>query len=345
MTDDTNTDDSIDPASYWMEVKQQLDDGASDDPVRAANLADDFAYSLAKAYVSGDTSRTTIDSLLGAFARNTNDIKKSTLEGKFEDSKGVVQRNAKRSPDADEDDGDPAPGADSNLGPIDHFLNDKLSKLVKYVPSDKSADARYVWQFRSPDIRVETTNEHLAINSFQEEIHVAAGSEHAVSGPHDLDCHWNVWIMQFIAACHESGSVEARPIDGQRTHAVEDLQNQIENTPATTDIQTAVQQRRPYVESEDADELQVATSVIERVLADYENVSYQDLQVELDEREHRAGNVRSTQVARGQNVRFWRLNRNWLDIEVEPESDEEGGGDGRESAIVPDVARGDAGEN
>lgn len=336
MTDDTNTDDSIDLASIWTEAKQQLDD-SGDDPVVGGELGKEFTHNLAQAYVFEDAPMTTIDPLLTQFARNS-DLKKSTLENEFEEFSREMQ-----SPGSGEDDEDDAPGADSNLGPIDHFLNEKLSKLVKYVPSDKSADARYVWQFRSPDIRVETTNEHLAINSFQEAIHVAAGSEHAVSGPQDLDCNWNVWVMQAIAACHQRGIVEARQIDGERTHAVEDLQNQIENTPATTDLQTAVQQRRPYVESEDADEVEVATSVIERVLADYENVSYEELQVELDEREYRAGNVRSTQVARGQNVRFWRLNRDWLDIEVESESDDEDDADSRESRIAPDVVRGDAG--
>lgn len=321
MTHDDTNHDGTDLASLWQEVKHDLDD-SDGDPFVEGPLADKFTHALAEAVVYNNESMTTIDPLLAAFAKNA-DLKKSTLENKFEEYK---QEMSSPVGSTDEDDDDQS--KDSNvLGPVDRVLNQRLDYITLYDPTDASADAKYKFHFNSPEIEVEFTGDELnAINNFARTFFEQSGSRYSVEGPADLDKDWHVWIQQFISYCHDAGMVEVEPIVGQRTHAVEDLQNAVENTPATKDLLTAVQQQRPYAggkydDEEDEEVVEIPTSIVERVISDHEGIDFNDLQIELDNRGYRAGANRSTQVGRGQNVRLWRLKRDWLDIEIEGEEE------------------------
>lgn len=314
-TNDNTDDSSTDLSTYWGDVTDKLE-AADGDPVQTGLAADAFCDRLAHAVDKGEASTTTADAFLGRFAKVAG-IKKSKVEETYEDKLSDL-----RAPDVDPDDDDDAQG--HNLGPVNFWMQDSLVELIIYDPEDVSVDAKYVWQFEDPDIRVETEREHLAPNTMQEAIFVASGSRYSVSSTENLSQNWTDWVFDFIASCKASGMAETRELDGERSEAVRDLKNQIENTPATLSLTEAVQQYRPHVESEDADKVVVPKPIIERVLSDYENLEYRDLQVELDERDYRARNNTHETVGRGQSVALWHFNRGWLDLEVEiPEEDED----------------------
>jgi hypothetical protein len=314
--DESTDDGSIDLSQYWEDVINQLED-ADGDPVQTGRTADAFCEKLATAVDADDATKTTADAFLGRFAKLAG-IKKSKVEQTYEDKLSDLRKPEEKSDDGDDDD------HSHRLGPLNFFIQDHLSELIIYNPEDVSVDAKYVWQFKDPDIRVETEREHLASNTMQEAIFVASGSQYSADSTESLNENWMTWIMALVARCKSSGMAETQPLDGERSEAVRSLKNQIENTPATMDLHEAVQQYRPHVESEESEEVIVPKPIIERVMSDFENVQYRDLQIELDERDYRARNNSNTTVGRGQTVSLWHFNRDWLDIEVDvPEDDEE----------------------
>lgn len=303
-------------SEIWTETKEQLDDIDSEDPIASGELANEFIPNLAEAVHVGQANRTAAEPLLKQFARNV-DIAKGVLDNKFEDELDRLE---------EEDEGD-LEGDGDDSPPLTELLQHHLEKLVLYVPSDASADTRYNWVFDN-GVEVETESEHRAPDSFAQAYHDASGGRRNARNP-DIDGAWPEYMREFVKHLrnHEDEKVEVVPVEGTRTQVLEDLQNVIETTPATTDLQDASQQMRPFIVSPDADEVQVPSRVIERLLADFEDVSYTDLQIEMDKRGHRAGNVRATQTRQGTNVRLWRLNRDWLDVEVQ-EADTDGGNAG-----------------
>lgn len=326
---ETPTDDpSIDPADLWSATKDQLDD-LDDDPVAAGQLANEFAADLALAVHEGSATETVADPLLKQFARGAG-MKKSKVESQFESELEALE--------AEEDEAKEESGGDDDgealKHSITHLLEFRLKELTIYKPSDASAKPRYSWKFDT-GVEVETETEHQAPNSFCQCYYDASGATKNAGKPDEdvVDGSWTDYIRDLVTRLQDEGEkVRVVPVVGVRTQAVEDLKDTVESKPATTDLQTAAQQYRPYVESEDADVVHVPSAVIERVLANFEDCSYNDLQIELDKRENLAGTVRPTQVGRGTDVRLWQLNREWLDIEVEtPDSDDEdNGGDARD---------------
>jgi len=313
-----NEDGSIDLATLWDVTKQDLDDldSKNPDPVQTGELANDFAQVLAKAVYGGWATDAEADPLMKQFARNAS-MKKSAVEEQFSAAKQTLKKKEERET-AENDDDEPLSET------ITFLLKYRLNELVIYEPSDESVKMRYNWKF-STGVEVETGTEHLGPNSFAQCYHDASGGRLNATVP-NLEGSWPEYIRDYVTTLRDEGEkVRVVPVEGLRTQAVEDLKDAIETKPATTDLRAAAQQYRAYIESTDADVVQVPSGLVERVLSDYEDTSYNDLQIELDKRGHRAGNVRATQVGRGTNVRFWLLNREWLNIEVEePENDEDG---------------------
>ena len=303
-TQDSDDDGGINLSSLWVETKDELD-RIDDDPVKTGELANEFIPTLAEAVHDGDASKTEAEPLIKQFARNAS-IKKSVLDNQFEDELDKLD--------------DPLGQIDQNQDSsetITYILHKDLQHLTIYVPTDASAESRYNWKFRH-GVEFETQSEHLSSDTFCQKYHEATGGKRNAVNPDDLSGNWTDYIREFIKDLRDEGDrVTQVPVEGLRTQAVEDLKNTVENKPATTDIKEAAQQYRPFVVSEDADEVQVPSATIERIIADYDAVDYNDLQIELDKLGHRTGNVRSTQVTRGTNVRFWRLDRDWFDIELE----------------------------
>ncbi|ESP88917.1 hypothetical protein [Candidatus Halobonum tyrrellensis] len=322
MNDTHDHESSIDLPEVWKDAKECLDNAPS--PSAEGQLASEFAESIALAVSEGE-KMTTAESLLGQFARNS-DIAKSTMVKEFEEELEALEAATEE----DEDDGD----GEVLKHSIDTLLESHLDELTIYKPSDASAKPRYSWAFGT-GVRVETETEHLAPDSFCQCYHDASGAERNARTPDDLNGSWTEYVRDLISALQNDGEkVRVVPVEGVRTQAVQDLRDAVEGKPATTDLKTAAQQYRPYVNPDDPSVVQVPSAAIERILANFEDCSYNDLQIELDKREVRAGNVRQTQVARGMNVRFWLLDREWLDVEVEEGEQEtaENGGDSRVEA-------------
>jgi len=311
-----NEDESIDLATLWDVTKRNLDDLDSDnpDPVQTGRLANDFAQVLAKAVYGEWATDAEADPLMKQFARNAS-MKKSAVEEQFTAAKQTLKEKEERKATEDDD--------KVLTRSISFLLNHMLDELVIYEPSDESVKMRYNWKFTN-GVEVETETEHLGPNSFAQCYHDASGGRMNATVP-NLEGSWPEYIRDHVTTLRDEGEkVRVVPVEGLRTQAVEDLKDAIETKPATTDLRAAAQQYRAYIESADADVVQVPSGVVERVLSDYEDTSYNDLQIELDKRGHRAGNVRATQVGRGTNVRFWLLNSEWLNVELEePENDED----------------------
>jgi len=311
-TQDPDDDGGINLADLWSATKDNLD-RIHDDPVKTGELANEFIPKLAEAVHDGGASKTEAEPLIKQFARNAS-IKKSVLDNQFEDEIDKLDESSVVG-----NVGNPS-GPDES---IVHVLNSDLRHLTIYMPTDASAESRYYWEFQH-DVEFETETEHLSTDSFCQKYHEATGGERNVVNPSGLDGSWTDYIRNLIAGLRESDKTSVVPVEGVRTQAVEDLKNTIENKPATTNLKDSAQQYRPFLVAEDADEVQVPSAIIERVISDFDGVDYNDLQIELDKLGHRSGNVRSTQVGPGVNVRLWRLDREWLDIDFE-EGDEEDG--------------------
>jgi len=303
----SKNDDSSDIHTVWVKFKDRLDD-IEDNPAAEGNLAGEFAETLAKAYHNGDADIVVIDRLLGQFARNA-DVKKSKLERTYEsyvDNFASVEEEKD-----DENDSGPV------VIPPDKLLQNHVEKVIKYVPTDASADARYIWVFDTGDT-AETKYQHLATNHFSDEVYNQVGIIVDDSTSDDCELAWRKYVRIFI-----ENHKEERTETGDRTLAVEDLRAEIERRSATSVKDDAAMSSLPWVnEEEDEDILHVPSDLVQRVLVDYDTITARDLQVELDARDVKKGNVKQTSAA-GTLVRFWPLNIDFADVSINGGEDDE----------------------
>ncbi|WP_312910156.1 hypothetical protein [Natronosalvus caseinilyticus] len=304
----SDNDSSSDIHNVWVEFKDRLDN-VEDNPATTGKLASEFARNLATAHVYDGADSVVIDSLLGQFARNAN-VQKGKLEETYETYVETLEAEA----EADKEE-----NADNDgivvISP-DKLLTNHVAKVIKYCPTDASADARYLWVFEDGET-METKRQHLALNSFSDEAHDQLGRIVSDNTSDDCDLPWRTFVKLFIER-HK----EEREEKGDRSYAVEDLRAVIEQRPATTEKDDAAMSSLPWVNEDEDGVLYVPSDIVQRVLIDYDTINARDLQVELDERGVKLGNVKQTSAA-GTLVRFWPLTRNFADVSLEECDDDE----------------------
>ncbi|MDF9748310.1 hypothetical protein [Natrinema salsiterrestre] len=262
-------------------------------------LANNFAVALAECFHAGNTERTTIDALLKSYAGNAT-VKKSTLEETFADTLA----------DLESDVGDEDSGGDESptVIPLDVFLDDHVEKVIKHVPTDASADARYTWVLDTGE-RVETVRQHNALNHFADEIHDVSEYVVARETSDACDLAWYLYVRLFI----RENKVE-REETGERTLAIEDLQADLNRREVMSEIDDAATSRQIYLPDEDADYVWIPNKIIQFIVTDYE-IDMQDLAREMDNRNQRGPRQSEVKDAASTQMRFWQLDRDFADFD------------------------------
>ena len=282
--------ESVDLGEAWKRFQSEKKQAANAPEEVAA--ATELAKECARAVADGG-SEASADSLLKKSSDSVG-TRKSMLQDIYEEELEELKE-------------------DDDIYKLDELLIKKLDRLVVSRITDKNSETTYQWYFSDPDAILETSGEHRDSTLLRNKYFDEAGE--VAKAPSDGAKPWYEWINQFISKqlSNDEGIAEVQKTTGERTLAVNDIQQLLQSLEATTDLEDAVSYNLLYLKEEDADTILVENSIIERVLSDHDAVNFRALNAEMDARGNLKGTAKQTSTSSISNITMWRIDRDWVE--------------------------------
>ena len=300
--DNEEGNESVDLTEAWTRFQSEVAQAANTPEEVAA--AEELAKECARAVADGG-SEATADSLLKESSKSVG-TRKSKLQEIYDEKLEELE----------DDDEDARPR-------LDQLIKHQLERLVISRSTDHFTETKYQWYFSDPYTVLETSGEHRDPTQFRTQYLDSTAMN--VRPPSDGIDRWYEWISKYIdrEESKEDGVAEVRETVGERTRAVNDVQEMLSGKQALTDLTQAVRTNRLYIEEEDDDIVFVSNDQIDRVLSSHESVKFRTLQAEMDARDILTGPSKQTSTSEIATVTLWRVRRDWVaPVEVvEPEGD------------------------
>ncbi|MFC4551773.1 MULTISPECIES: hypothetical protein [Halorussus] len=276
--------ESSDLTTVWgMKIAPGIE--KTDDPDRQSELAEDFVRLMVE-----------VESSEGIL------MTKDKWKNRLSDSLGVnkSQINEIYSHVEQELGTDDEADDDINRVPVDEFLREHVDELVVLRSTDSHEDARYQWHFDTGDV-IETKKEWKQEHLMKEVLFDRAG---VFAADARVD-QYGKWVKSWVMV-NKTEQVDTGP----RTAAAEELKSRIEMQPALSDEVKALQQDVAFIESADADVVEVTNTVIKRI-CDNAAIEPRALSAELKSMGVRRGGVRRTSYDDVANATWWRIDADW----------------------------------
>lgn len=287
-----------DVSNAWLSTRNKLTDVSTES--EKVDIIEDFISDLAHGEVAGEIKEAVSNSLLTSLAKHeSHDVGKRIINKMYKQAKEEAQLMSIR-------------GIQSNPQAIDlvQLLTTELDRLIVTRSTDAHEETTYSWYFAGADVSIETQGHHRDPNQFARLYFDRTGTH--VRSP-DMDTPWFEWIQMFIQAYLEEHPENVKTNYGPRTQAIDDLRDTLSSITAVTDPLVAYREDLIYLREVSSDTLLVPSHVIKRVLSVHEGVTERGLQIELgDARGHLNGNVKQTTLSDGSQVRWWRVDRHWV---------------------------------